>query len=796
MNTTLIRTILVKALLFVSVALNAQQIKSISGKVINAKNEPLTGNVLVLSVADSSFIKGVSYRDASFELPEINQKAVLLKLTSLQFPDTILRVEYNGQEHINLGNILIKNTRFQLSEVQVTSQVPMVRYSGNGNVDINVAKTILASSSSVTEILSRAPSVTVDESGLFFVFGKGEAIIYLNGKRITRQQMSAIPTSQISRIEIVSNPSARYDAEGKAVINIITKVNTQEGFIGSISQHVTVSDFAGTNANTFLDLSYMKGKFSLVGNYGLLVGKSREFLYTTRSRPAGADFMSSDLTIDWRRKFNNYSNFGLGAQYNINERSYVSLGYSGYVENQGGGQFSRNVITTNTERSLYVSDLNVDQQRWNHTGTFNYSTTFDSLGSNLFFGGQYSYFDGNTNDFIDEKSPTDISAAERFLKNLTDTRISIFTSQLDYTKIYSPRSKLELGAKFSYVHDKSATDFMVSEKGQLFKLDSGMSNNFLYSERIPAVYINYGGALTRKIDFSTGVRGEWTDFSLNTSYGGGEVIKRNYFNVFPNLSLSTTVNAVKLRVSYVSRILRPRYQGLNPFIIYQDRFTSIQGSPDLVPEKTHAFEIGANYRKFDLKIGYNYTIDPIMSAAIRGDSANSYVLKAINLEKDHTFFISLSRTINIGWWNSMNTATLSYSKSIDSRYAFVEPKPYVYLYSNNTFNVRNLFKIQLLAWYLSNKSYGIRFEEQKSTITVGLEKEFFKNALKLNLTANDIFHKTNSTGFYDVGKTAVFYDRSYNTNYFKFVGTYNFGKLKKSNYKIKSTGQAENNRAN
>jgi hypothetical protein len=102
----------------------------------------------------------------------------------------------------------------------------------------------------------------------------------------------------------------------------------------------------------------------------------------------------------------------------------------------------------------------------------------------------------------------------------------------------------------------------------------------------------------------------------------------------------------------------------------------------------------------------------------------------------------------------------------------------------------------MLAWYMSNKSYGVRHERDRSTVTLSVEKDLFKNALKLTFTANDIFHGTNTEGNYDVGQTAVYYDRTYTTNYFRFIATWNFGKLKKSNYKIKATGQSESNRAN
>ncbi|MBW8687174.1 outer membrane beta-barrel family protein [Chitinophaga rhizophila] len=797
MNFSIIRLTSVLILFCLSSIANAQQIRAVSGKVINASNEPLMGNVILLNT-DSSLIKGGAFMNGVFEVKDINRSEFLLKLTSLLFSDTIIRVSYNGQELVDLGTIELKHGRFQLNEVQVKSQAALIKYNPNGNIDVNVANTVLATSSSVNEILSRSPNIVVND-GRISVFGKGEAIIYLNGKQITPERMSAIPASQIAKIEIISNPSSRYDAEGKAVINIVTKPNTTQGIMGTVSQYVTTSEFAGSNTNTFLDLTYTKGKFAFIGNYGLLLGKSREVLHTTRTRPATDDYLSSDLQTDWNRRFKNFSNYGLGVQYNIDQRNNISLEYNGYLEDLGGSQDSKNTILTKADNSFYTSDIDKKDVKHNNSVTLNYNRTIDTLGSTLFIGSQYSYYNSDIDDFIDENRVVNTAASFRYLRNNVDHKITISSTQTDYSKVFNTKNRLDLGAKFSYVNTSSGTTFVISDNGGEYKRDEELSNNFRYIEKIPAAYINFNGAISSKVDFSAGLRGEWTNYELNTSVSGGQLISDNYFNLFPNLLLTTTAGkSFRLRASYASRITRPRYQALNPFVVYQDPFTTIEGNPTLIPEKVHAFELGANFRKFDFRIGYNYSIDPIDAAALRGSSPNSYVLKAINLDKGHTYFASLAKTITVKGWTSTNTVNLSYNKLIDNKYnfVFVRPRPQIYLYTNNTFNVHDLFKLQVLAWYLGDKYYGLYYDKSRSTVTVGIEKDFFKNTLKLRILANDIFHDTNASGTYGVGQTEIFYDRTYNTNYFRFIATYSFGRLKKSNYRSKATGQSENNRAN
>jgi len=686
----------------------------------------------------------------------------------------------------------------ELNEVVIKRDASLVKYSANGTIDVNVANTLLSTSSSVNELLSRVPNVIITE-GQISVLGKGEAIIYLNGILINYERFAAIPVSQISKIEVISNPSSKYDAEGKAVINIITKKNIESGIMGTASQQVTVSEFAGASTNTLLDFNYAKGKFSFITNYGLQLGKGRELLYTTRTRPNPEDYMRSQLTTDWKRQFNNYSNFGLGLQYTFSDKNYISLAYSGNIQDLGGVVLSRNSIENNAGNSFYTTDIAKNDVLLNQFINLNYNAITDRKGSSLFIGTQYSNYNGTVRDFIDENSFIDELNKEKYLKNNVDNRINIISIQADYLKKINKNSKLETGVKFSNATILSGSDFLISDsKNEGFGLDDQLSSNFKYVEKINAAYFNFGSSLGEKFNFSVGARAEWTNYDLYTTANGIQQFKKNYGNIFPNVLLNMDISDDwKVHASYVSRITRPRYQALNPFVIYQDPFTTIEGNPNLLPEKVHAFEIGTLYKKFDFKIGYTYKTDPISGAALRGDKPNSYILRSLNLDREHSFFTSISKTFTKNWWNSTNTISMNLTKSIDDFYGYAlgPVKPQIYLYSNNTFTIPNLFKIQLLAWYLGNKSYGLGSDNSRSTVTLGIERNFFKDALKLNFTANDIFHDFMVSGDYNVGQTEIYYHRTYTTNYFRLIATYSFGNSKKATYKKTEIEQTENNRA-
>ncbi|MBO9582572.1 MAG: TonB-dependent receptor [Flavobacterium sp.] len=695
-------------------------------------------------------------------------------------------------------SIIKKQDHNQLNEVVIKSQPSLVKYGTNGNIDVNVNGTVLATSSSVSELLSRVPNVVVAD-GEISVLGKGEAIIYLNGILINYERFAAIPVSQIQKIEVISNPSSRYDAEGKAVINIITKQNLEGGMTGTANQHVSVSKFGGTSYNTLLDFSYSKGKFSFITNYGLQLGRNRELLYTTRTRPNPDEYMKSELTTDWKRRFNNYSNFGIGLQYSFSPDNYISLAYSGNVNDLGGTVESRNSIDDNSGSSFYATDIDKNDVLLNQFVNLNYNMITDTKGSTLFIGSQYSNYNQTIRDFIEENSVVEEINEERYLKNNVGSRINIIAVQADYSKKIDEKTKVEIGAKFSHATIKSETDFLIANVDDTdYELDDDLSSDFEYNEKIAAAYLNYVGSLNEKVNFSLGARAENTSYNLFTNANGIQKFEKSYGNFFPNLLVNFNFSEDwKGHFSYVSRISRPRYQALNPYVIYQDSFTTIEGNPNLLPEKTHAFEIGAMYKKFDFKIGYTYKIDPISAAALRGDTPNSYVLRALNLEKGHAFFTSLSRSFNLKWWNSTNTISMSLTKSVDNFYAyeFSPVTPQVYLYSNNTFTIPKLFKLQLLAWYLGERGYGLGSDNSRSTVTLGIERNFFKDALKLNFSANDIFHKFMVSGDYNVGQTQIYYHRTYTSNYFKLTATYSFGDSKKTTYKKSEIEQSENNRA-
>jgi hypothetical protein len=776
-------------------AVTAHAQHTVRGRVVNRIGEPLMGNVVILSVADSGFLKGTTFLEGDFELSGPMAETVLVKLTSIEFSDTVIHVAFAGREIADLGSLQVNNKIQALAEVEITASREMFEARTDGVMQVNVANTVLATSNSVDEILSRSPGVITTDEGIA-VFGKGAAILYLNGKRIPPERLTSISSSQVKSIEIIANPPASYDADGRAVINIITIDALPEGYKINVQQQASWSRMAGPTTSSMVSVNYRKGKFDLAGNYDLRLGNDSEFLYTTRVRPDEADYLSSTLRWDQQREYKNYSNYTAGLSYDLGGKAYASVAYNGSLQNVHHLTHSTNHIITTTEDGLYATRVRREAVVRNNAVTFNLNLGADTLGSSFFIGGQLSQYTSAVYDNIHEESRVNASEISKLLKSNQQSDIIIASPQADLIKVFKRGRTLSVGVKLSYARTSSGLRFYEFAEDQ-YEPDLNRSNDFEYTETIPAAYVQFESA-PDKITYALGIRSEMTHYTLHTTAQDHHSAGSSYLNVFPNAQLGLTVSEqLKLRIVYTARIARPSYQALSPTLIYQDAFTSSEGNPDLLPEKIHALETGAAYKNLDFKVGYNFTNDPLDGAALRGADDKSYVLKRINFDKGYSWFSTVTGSFNNRWLTSVNTLSITYGRLIVNQYNYedVGETPQVYGYSSNKIKVNDWFTVHVLGWYLSERYISTRYVKRNALLTLGIEKDFLNKSLKFSFTANDIFHSNYPAGRYTVGETDIVYSRWFNTSYFRVAIHYSLGQLKKASYRSKVTGEVENSRA-
>lgn len=781
------------AALLITTFIFAQQQYTVKGTLKMTDGHLPAVNVLILQANDSTFIKGSFFLDGQFEIDHLENENILVEFSSLEFTPFTVPVNFAAQPTIDLGVLEVKTAGLGLEEITVKAKRPTYIQRVDGTTEVLIENTLLAASNSVTEILSKSPDVLINEEGNISIFGKGNAIIYLNGKRIIANQLSLITPSNIKKIEIIRNPSAKFDAEGAAVINIITHHSINDNLQVKLNQNISYSNFAGLDTYSEVNIGAKMGKFATHATYSLLQGKDRHILSTTRNRDAEAVFLRTALTTEWKNDMEAFNNYGLGLQFNHTKNSYFSLEYSGFSENLGGSQLSNNIIEDKESLNFYDSTIERDETDNSNSLSFNYQQTLDSTAS-LFIGGQYSKFANTADNAIIENRIEPDFTSTRALQNLRKLNVNISSIQTDFTKTLHNKNTLELGAKYSDISNNSQFDFLTMNDGNNFIIDPSLSNQFNYQESIIAAYAQLNGQLNKRINFSAGLRAEHTNYQLELSQINNQLIKDKYLNIFPRIAANVQISKqYQIGISYTSGINRVPYQRLNPVLIYQDPYTSIQGNPASVPEKTHNFELNNKLAKTNIRFGYTHTIDPFGGGALRGEDDKSYVLIRLNFAKKHEFYTSVSRTFESSWLTSTNTLNLRYTNIIDNEFSFENTgsKPNVYMYSDNTIPVGNLFKINLLFWYLGDEDEGLYQRKSSWNLTLSLNKSFFDNTLQCRLIANDIFHSVRAAGDYSVGETDIYFHRRWNTNYMRLAINYNFGASKKSTFKNKAVGRSE-----
>lgn len=772
----------------------------IKGLVVDDLDSLLFGNVLMLDVKDTSLIRGVYLEDGFFSIKEVSQNEVFIKIRSRGYYDTLLLIT-NIQEKqvVDLGQILLKRPVNMIDGVEVTAKVPLFEPNMDGSVQVNVQKTMLSSSTSLIEVLSKTPNVVVSESGIN-VIGKGEALLFLNNRRITMDQLAAISVGDVKDIEIITNPSARYDASGMAVINIRTIVNNKEGWKGTVIQNTTMAKYF--LSNTQLSLNYRKGKWSVLIDYGLNLGADWRTTSTNTFTEDASGTYRSISDSEFKEGYNNLSNYSLGFAYDFNPKNKLSIEYNGYYNSYDIEQSTTNqIIVPNQTADLTIQvDNNEDLKNVNSSLSLNYFHDIDSLGSSLFVGAQYASFTNDSYSALDEVFiENGNTALETMKRNVGNSLIDLFSTRLDYEKKFSSTVSLELGAKYANSNNDGSVDFSIEDTPGNFINVPAFTNGFEYNEDVIAGYAQFGQQLKKDINYSFGLRSEYTAANGYSKVLKQDIIDTTYINFFPNAQIGKSFGKKwTVNLSYSSRINRPLYQSLDPFVWYKDSLTSTQGNPELQPAKTHALETTVGFKGYTFKVGYAKTDGAFRNIFLQGDNGvNSVVQKLFNIERLDSYYASLAIPFNVKrFWRSYNTVSLTYDKINDSRPEFMETSsiPQLYFYSYNRFRWAKVVDFELIGLYLGEYKEGINHIQPTGYVTVGVSRSFFDNSLLCRLVVNDIFDNFRRIGSAQVGIISANYRQNVNNRYIRLSLTYNFGKLKKVNYSNDSVGSEEQDR--
>ena len=763
------------------------QIANISGHVSDEKDVPaLYATVILYKSTDSTVVKKVlttATGDYQFEnIPTGNYLISIESLGYIKFYSASFLLKTSKvMENVKLAPITT-----QLENVTIMSKKPLVEHK-NDRVILNIANSILAAGNSALEILTKAPGVTVDQDGNISLKGKRGVNVMIDGKPtyLSAEQLTATLRAtngnSIQTIELISNPSSKYDASGSAgIINIKLKKNTAYGTNGTVTAGGGYGSYY--KANGGLNLNHRSKKINVFGSYNYDRGKDFENLTVRRSNTAGTEITFFDVQGHDVSKRNN-SSYKAGIDFDLNDNSVLGFMTSGFVNNNFTDANSVTLIGSRPGQadSSITANTPASTRFRNQTYNLNYKTMIDTAGQEFNADLDYSMFrssnDVDYNNFFYNTSGSMLKSPLIF-RNSTPSNIKIWAAKADYAYPFSSHTKLETGVKSSYVKTDNDSKFENFTDGS-WQNDMTRSNRFIYKEYVNAAYANLQKTFNGT-KLQVGLRTELTS-SAGNSITAGSLVKRNYLDFFPNISVSQELNKNhEMGFSYGRRIDRPDYKSLNPFIYFADLYTFSQGNPMLNPQYTNAFTATYGYKKtLNVSLGYSHTKD-VMTTTLLTDTINKTLLMFDQNLATQTlldFNVSLPVTIT-KWWSTSNDVSVfqrKYSTPDLMGAPFSSKKITFFLNTTQTFTVAPSVNAELSFNYQSPQIYGTYTARPIYSTNIGISKSFMNNKANLKFAVNDLFN----TQQIKIRSTVQMQDyqlyQKQESQVFRLTFTYNFG---------------------
>lgn len=768
---------------------------TLKGMVKNEAGQPLAAEVIVAAPKTDSVLKTGYFENGIITIIGIPLKQFTVKISSFNHEEKIIPVDAVAAE-ADLSSITLSNIK-KLENVTVRAKAPLFKKTAEGT-RVNVEGTMLSASVSAAEVLSKAPGVIMSKNNLS-VFGKGNALIYLNGKPISYEQMLSVPVSRIKSVDIITNPSAKYEAKGMAVVNIITKKGSgPEGFVGELTESITFAKHIMNDAA--LNLNYKKKKLSLTGDYSSEQGT--DWLRGDQGKKFSYDFGDyTTKTVHEENTYNAMNTYRLGLNYELSKKSDISVQYDGLYNEYDLGVDIKNY---NTDPYNSITRVNVFNNGfsgdYNHSLNANYNHVLDSNGSNLFIGTQFSRFHNVLLDQITENINKDgIDQPEGMRLNDGNNLFTLFTLQADLTRMMHNGNKMEAGIRVSEISNEGRVIF----KSKLttdndYTISDQLSNSSIYREKVPAAYLQYYGHISGKLNYAAGLRMEMSHITADSRKTGARVVDDNYYNFFPNMILNYTMSDKwSSSLSYSGRINRPVYQNLDPFVWYLDSLTSIQGNPLLKPELVNSLEGTLTYKSFNLKLGHARVKNTMQGVGLPGpNGVNSAIYTTQNLQKLERYNATLELPFQGKIWSSYNTFNLNLDKISDNRTDFnsLGATPQFYFYSYNQLKIPRWFDLDLNGQYFGNKKNGLGYSRHAYYFSAGVSRSFFNKKLSVRILADDILRTRRFVGYSVLGHITNTFDNRINSHLLRLTLKYKFGGLKSVTYKNRTVNDDEFNR--
>jgi Outer membrane protein beta-barrel family/Carboxypeptidase regulatory-like domain len=798
----MIRYVIIMLIVICAFGTNGQSLKGI---VQGDDGKPLPAvNVLLLSSVDSSLVKGaVSDTTGVYTIDNIRSGRYLVSASMIGYRQAYsspITIAMQDAELEMAAFTLMEDAR-QLGEVVVVEKRPFVEQHIDRMI-VNVANSIIASGSTALEVLEKSPGITVDrQNGSIQLRGKEGVIVQMNGKQ-TYLSMAELVTllqtmtsDDIDRIELITNPSAKYDAAGNSgIINIVMKKNNNEGTNGSVSLGVGSGKY-GRQRGSF-QLNHRTRKINIFGNYSANHGGNYFHLKGNQSIDNGEQINHTDQET-YIRFFDRGQNAKAGLDYFLSKNTTLGFVWTGFWNNNGEEGTASSKFQKDGSDITYLqaqTDKTIGSISANQIGNINLQHSFKGKGGELTADldfGRYTRDYSNTllTETITIENPEQPNTG---LLIEMPTTIDIRTAKVDYNRAVSPRWKMEAGLKTSYVASDNDMTLSHGETGSLAKVDT-LSNHFQYTEQVYAGYASFSGTIGEKTQVQAGLRVEHTH-SVGNSLTFDQVVTRDYINFFPSLFISRPLSKNhSLTVSYSYRIDRPNYQFLNPARSYVDPYLYSRGNPFLNPQYTHSLEFKHGFKeKLFTSIGASfvddvvfYVIQPVDSIRTERTPDNFGTAQSYNLT------VSFPIEVLKGW--NMQVNVLGVYSQFDYKYLDVPTTVEQIsgrLNASNTIVFGHGWTGEVTGWVSTPGVYIIQETPWLGSVDVGIQKSI-GSALKAKITLQDVFHSNKYMGKIDAPSYKTDFTLAFDTRVLMLNLIYSFGNQQLRGTRQRRTGSEE-----
>ncbi len=776
--------------------------QKITGIVLYPDGKPAEfATVLLLHPKDSSLVKGaVADMEGQYEISgNLPLGSYFLKASVVGFKETYSLL-FELQQNYAAPLLKLTATSTDMKEVTIVAKKPMIEVKADKTI-LNVEGNLTSTGKNALELLRKAPGVVVDKDDNISMRGKNGVAVYIDNKptNLSSNDLASIlkgmQASDIEAIELITNPSAKYDAAGNAgIINIRLKKNKNLGTNGNFALGGGYGQLPKANAS--FNFNHRNKKVNVFGNLSGYAEKSFEELSIYRTQ--------NNVIYDQNtRNLNNAksANYKAGIDVFLNDKNTL-----GFLSNGNLGDFlwksnSRTQINAPNSEKEYLIASNSNP---NNNRNINLNTNYrfaDTLGHVLTVDLDYGNFTNQESSFLPNyyKNATEKVIKRTFIYRINKpTNVRIKTIKSDYEQELGTKGKygkLGIGLKIASVETNNQFDFydVLDIKDVLNK---DRTNTFDYTENVKAAYANYNVALSKKWNLQSGLRIEQTHslgnlMSFNPK--PDDRVERTYTNLFPSAALTFAASEKhQFNINYSRRIDRPQYNKLNPFENRLDELTYQKGNPFLRPQYSNNVDLSHTFMGFlTTTLNYSHTKDFTAQLTDTTELSRTFVIDR-NIANVNMYGINVGAPLPIAkWWEgylNINIYNIRYNADFGAGKILNAAQTSANIYSEHTFSLGKGFKYQVSGWYNSPMLWGAFNINKMWSVDMAIQKKCFGDRGSLRLSLDDVFLTNRMKGFTNFGGVDMQLKSRNETRVGRLSFSYRFGGNEVAKARDRKTG--------